>query len=140
MQRREARGQRRDRCSTIPRVRTLKIDKDCQVPREWERNYTRLILTVASWFNIEVNSIKTCRSINSSMHYYVDINPPLDAHLANRLQFLAGDDSIRVAYNQARINSGLAEFNKLFERPMVNLRTLYPCLKVPAGTDSTRKR
>lgn len=128
----------RNRSSTVPTLSTLKIDKDCQVPWEWERDEVRLILTIANWFNIEVNSVRVCRSMNSGRHYYIDITPPIDPHLANQLQFLAGDDPARVAYNSARIESGFAEFNKLFERPHVRLRTIY-CVKVPAGARKTPK-
>jgi hypothetical protein len=43
-----------------------------------------------------------------------------------------------VAFNQARIESGLAEWSKLFERTNVRLRTIYRNAKVPAGTTSKK--
>jgi hypothetical protein len=116
---------REGRSSRVPKVDVLKVDKDCKVRREWERDYVRLILTVATWFNIEVTAINACASLNSGTHYYIDIFPPVDAYFANRLHYLLGDDSQRVAFNQARIESGLPEWSKLFERPDVRLRTIY---------------
>jgi hypothetical protein len=59
------------------------------------------------------------------MHFYIKIDPPVDAHTANNLQYLLGDDAKRVSYNRARINSGLVEWNKLFERIGARLRTIY---------------
>jgi hypothetical protein len=52
-------------------------------------------------------------------HYYIHIDP------ANRLQYLLGDDANRVDYNQARINSGLPEWNKLFETVGRQIRIVY---------------
>ena len=50
------------------------------------------------------------------------VAPAVSAHIANRLQY----DPKRVAYNKARIESVLPEWNKLFEKPGARLRTIYP--------------
>ena len=59
------------------------------------------------------------------MHFYIGIDPPVDAHRANNLQYLLGDDSKRVAFNNARIVSGLAKWNKLLEVAGRRSRTIY---------------
>jgi hypothetical protein len=41
------------------------------------------------------------------------------------LQWLLGDDSQRVGFNRARIESGLNEWNKLFEVVGRRLTTIY---------------
>jgi hypothetical protein len=67
------------------------------------------------------------------LHLYIGINPPIHAELANRLQWLLGDDCRRVDFNRARIRVGYPGFNKLFEAENARVFELYPC-KVPAGT------
>ena len=59
------------------------------------------------------------------MHFYAKITPALQAHVANNLQYLLGDDAKRVAFNRARIESGVSEWNKLFERPNAELTNAY---------------
>jgi len=117
--------QPRDASSTVPNTCLLKIDKDCHVDCDWIEDYIRLVLTVACWFHVAVNSIKTCNSRRKGLHFYIEINPPVNAQQANRLQWLLGDDCQRVDFNRARIESGLAEWSKLFERANVRLRTIY---------------
>jgi hypothetical protein len=70
-------------------------------------------------------------------HYYVGIRPAVSPEMANRLQWLLGDDCLRVDYNRARIQSGLDDWNKLFERIGQRYEALYG--KVPAGTRKTTK-
>lgn len=55
----------------------------------------------------------------------VRIDPPINAQTANNLQYLLGDDSKRFAFNQARIESGLVGWNKLFEVAERKLRTVH---------------
>jgi hypothetical protein len=59
-------------------------------------------------------------------HYCIEIDPPVDAHTANILQYLLGDDPRRVNFNRARINSRLAHWNILFEAVGRKMTTLYP--------------
>jgi hypothetical protein len=75
-----------------------------------------------------------CPSAHKGQHFYIRITPPVQATLANRLHYLLGDDCQRVDFNRARIESGLDEWSKLFERPNVRLRIIYRGVKVPAGT------
>jgi len=109
----------------VPNVDVLKIDKDCVVDSKWIQDYLRLILMVCGWFQLKVKSVKICRSIHKGLHLYVEIDPPVEANLANRIHWLLGDDCKRVDFNRARIESGLAEWSKLFERANVRLRTIY---------------
>jgi CBS-domain-containing membrane protein len=44
---------------------------------------------------------------------------------ADLLQFILGDDAQRVDFNRARIESDLAEWNKLFEVTGRRLKTIY---------------
>jgi hypothetical protein len=120
--------------SQLPKTALLKIDKDCMADGQWIKDYRRLIRTICKWFKVKVNRIRMCPSAHKGQHFRVDITPPISARLANRIQYLLGDDCQRVAFNQARIESGLVEWNKLFERSNVRLRTIYRGIKVPRGT------
>ncbi|MFI5449669.1 MAG: hypothetical protein ACHQ03_07890 [Candidatus Bathyarchaeia archaeon] len=74
--------------------------------------------------HIRVERIQATRTPHGR-HYYITIYPAVDADTANRLQYLLGDDPKRVDYNQARIESGLLEWNKLFESIGRRLSILY---------------
>jgi len=119
-------------------VNQLKIDKDLHVDQPWVRDYVRVIKTICKQNGVRVISIRMCRSTRKGEHYYIDIRPALPADSANRLQWLLGDDCLRVDYNRARIRSGYSDWNKLFERIGQRYTTLYH-VKVPAGTRKTRK-
>jgi hypothetical protein len=73
---------------------------------------------------ITVLKIEATRTYHGR-HYYFYLAEPVDASTANRLQYLLGDDSKRVDYNQARINSRLTDWNKLFETVGRRTVTLY---------------
>lgn len=103
----------------------LKVDKDNFPTRDWLNDYTRLVITVCKWFGLEVLSIKKCDSRLKGVHFYIEVCPPLSAHMANRVQWLLGDDCQRVAFNQARVESNLDRWNKLFEKPEIRLHTIY---------------
>ncbi len=123
---------------TLSAVNQLKIDKDIHVDRTWIQFYIRAIKTICKSNGVRVSLIQMSRSTRKGQHYYIDIRPPLSADSANRLQWLLGDDCLRVDYNRARIESGLDDWNKLFERIGQRYQTLYG--KVPRGTRKTRKR
>lgn len=110
---------------TVPKTNKLKIDKDCFVDIDWTRNYLDLVLSECSRFGIAVLRIRVCNSKSKGVHLYIDIRPYVDAELANQLQYLLGDDPCRVDHNRARINAGLEEWNKLFEKPDVKSKTIY---------------
>jgi len=107
------------------RVAELKIDKDCFVDEEWIDNYVEVIIETCRSFGITVESIRMCNSKKKGLHFYIAINPPVEASFANQLQWLLGDDSLRVDFNRARIESGLGEWNKLFEVAGRRLKTIY---------------
>jgi len=103
----------------------LKVDQDCVPERDWLQDYIRLVIMVCRWYQVKVLSIKTCLSRLKGVHYYIAVSPAVDALLANKLQYLVGDDAQRVSYNKARIASKLVEWSKLFEKPDCKLRTIY---------------
>jgi hypothetical protein len=107
------------------RVNLLKIDKDCFVSKEWLSDYVRTAVHICRLHKLTVTSIRMCNSHGKGTHFYIHITPSVDADSANRLQWLLGDDCLRIDFNRARIESGLAQWNKLFERPAVRLRTIY---------------
>jgi hypothetical protein len=109
----------------VNNVALLKIDKDCHVDVALEKEYVRQSIETLSKHNLRVEWIKATRTWNGT-HYYIQIDPPVEAHTANRLQYLLGDDAKRVSLNEARINTGLSEWNKLFEAVGRKLRTVYP--------------
>ena len=107
------------------KVSELKIDKDCFVDQEWMDYHIKLIVCECKKHGIIVKSIKKCNSKHKGYHLYIKIKPAIDANFANSLQWLFGDDARRVGFNRARIESGLLEWNKLFEIPCRRLRTIY---------------
>lgn len=110
---------------SVEKVSMLKIDKDCFVDRDWIKDYIETVITTCKRYGIRVSSIKMCNSKRKGLHFYISIDPAIEANLANRLQWLLGDDCSRVDFNRARIESGLREWNKLFEGPNRRLRTVY---------------
>ena len=109
----------------LGKIGVLKIDKDCYVNSDWLKDYVRLVIVpTCQSFNLRVLSVRTCPSRKKGFHLYIDIDPPIEPDLANRLQWLLGDDCRRVDFNRARIRSGLREWNKLFEEPGRRLRTI----------------
>ncbi len=120
-------------------TRILKIDQDCFVPKEWTREYINIVISICFAYDLRVLRIRTCPSRRKGLHYYIDIAPSIDLRLANRLQFLLGDDRLRVALNQARIDSNLSDPIKLFERAGSRLRTVYENSRVPAGTTRNKR-
>ena len=110
---------------SLPRESVLKIDKDCHIDSELEREYIQDALAILSRRGIHVVKIKATRTYHGR-HYYFHLAEPVDAQTANRLQYLLGDDPKRVDYNQARINSRLIGWNKLFETIGRKLRTIHP--------------
>lgn len=107
------------------RVPVLKIDKDCFVDPTWLSDYIALILRICRRYNVSVKSIRMTRSKSKGQHFYIQIEPSVEPELANRLQWLLGDDCQRVDFNRARIRSHLPEWNKLFEELGRKLRTIY---------------
>jgi hypothetical protein len=105
---------RRKAKRSLPKEVVLKIDKDFHVDHQLEREYVRNTIATLSQYHIDVRWIRVTRT-QHGRHYYINIDPPVDAPTANRLQYLLGDDPRRFDYNRARINSGLVEWNKLFE-------------------------
>jgi hypothetical protein len=105
---------------------TLKVDKDCVVPRKWLLDYVhRVILPLCVSHKITSLSIKYCPSKRKGFHLYINITPAISAVLALELQFLMGDDAQRVSLCRARMRAGYDEWNKHFEEPHCRLRTLY---------------
>jgi hypothetical protein len=109
----------------VRNVNVLKVDKDCVVPENWIQDYISVVLTVCKWFGVSVISIGACKSRMKGLHFYIEIAPSVEPEVANRLQWLIGDDCQRVDFNRARIESGLDCWNKLFEVAGRRLRTIY---------------
>lgn len=109
----------------LPKSDLLKIDKDCFVEKNWTDNYVQLIISECRKFGVKVLKIKMCNSKSKGIHFYIKIDPPVEAALANRIQYLIGDDAKRVDFNRSRIESGVVEWNKLFEKANVKFRTVY---------------
>jgi hypothetical protein len=102
----------------------LKVDKDCHVSSQLEREWVRQTRAILRRHHESVEWIKATRT-RHGRHYYIKIDPPVSAKTANELQYLLGDDANRVDYNRARINSGLAHWNRLFEDLGRKMVTLY---------------
>ena len=128
--------QKRDASADLPRISTLKVDRDCVVHKDLERRYVRHTVSVCRAERFKVLRIRSCLSARHGVHYYIDITPSLNAKTANELQLLCGDDSRRYGYNKARVESKLVEWSKLFERPNTRLRTIYHSLSVNSARHS----
>jgi hypothetical protein len=101
-------------CIEKPCGTLLKIDKDHHPSAELERRYIQTVLLVIANQGLRVAWIKRTRT-RHGRHYYVQLVETLTDQAANDLQYLLGGDAKRVAWNQQRINSGLPDWNKLFE-------------------------
>jgi hypothetical protein len=106
----------KNRRLALDKERTLRIDKDCFVDKDWIQDYVGMAIMTCRLKGVKVLRIQKSRT-SKGFHFYIDIAPPAEAELANRLQWLLGDDCGRVDRNRARIRSGLKGWNKLFERP-----------------------
>lgn len=126
------------RNSSLPRESVLKVDKDCRIDSALEQEYIQDSLAILSRRGITVLKIEATRTYHGR-HYYFHLAEPVDACTANRLQYLLGDDPKRVDYNQARIDSRLVGWNKLFETIGRKLRTLYRHPSCGRNTPETRK-
>jgi hypothetical protein len=102
----------------------LKVDKDYEPDSALQRQYVQDTIIILARHNLKVVWIKTSKT-QHGRHYYFRINRPVDALTTNELQFLIGDDSKRVAYNEARIRSSLPGWNKLFEKQDAKLTIIY---------------
>ena len=114
----------RDASASLPKESVLKIDKDCHVDTKLNREYVHTIIDICRKHGVRVLWIKTSITAHGR-HFYIRIDPPVDAKTANKLQYLLGDDAKRVDFNRARIESGLSGWNKLFESLGTRLRTIY---------------
>ena len=110
---------------TLDKTSLLKIDKDCFVDKSWIEGYVRAAIQICSNYGLTVVHMKMCRSRRKGLHFYITVTPTVDADQENYLQWLLGDDCQRVDFNRARIESGLTEWNKLFEAPETLLMTIY---------------
>jgi len=124
---------RRRRDAEIPRVSELRVDKDCHVSSQLEREYVRQSIAILRKHHLRVELIKATRTYHGR-HYYISIDPPVDARTANNLQYLLGDDARRVDFNRARVISRLKEWSLLFEDVGRKLKTLYPNAGTKAET------
>ena len=123
--------------SAMGKESILKIDRDCHVDYAWMLDQVSVINAVCRLKGVDVTKIEMAHT-KKGQHFYIGIKPTVSAHLANRLQYLLGDDCRRVDYNRARIRSKYPDWNKLFEPIGQRLQTLYP-IKVPAGTRKPTK-
>jgi len=109
----------------LPKTNVVKIDKDMHPAPKLEQEWVQASVKILRMYGIKVLRIQASTT-QHGRHYYVWIDPPQDAQTANRLHYLLGDDAKRVDYNQARIDSGLVEWSKLFEPVGRKLRIIYP--------------
>ena len=107
------------------RANVQKVDKDCHVSSQLEREYIRQTRAILRRHHLRVLSITATRTPHGR-HYYIRIDPPVSPRVANNLQYLLGDDSKRVDYNRARVISRLKGWSKLFEDVDRRMTTLYP--------------
>lgn len=123
----EAEDEDYQRMQRVPKVSVLKLDKDCYVPKSWVMDWVRLeVIPICRSFGIDVESVLMTKT-RKGFHFYVGINPSIHAELANKIQWMLGDDCRRVDFNRARIRVGYARWNKLFEEGEV--KVIYPFME-----------
>jgi len=123
----------RKRRTALNEESTLKIDKDCLVDEDWIQDYVRMAILICRLKDVRV--VRMRKSLTrKGFHLYITIAPAVKAELANRLQFLLGDDCGRIDHNRARIRSGLQRWNILFERPNARLRAVYRSIDASSRT------
>jgi len=101
--------------TAMSKVDVLKIDKDCHVDQSWILDYVRVVRCICHMKRVNVASVEVSHS-KKGLHFYIGIQSRVSSELANRLQWLLGDDCRRVDYNRARIRSHYPDWNKLLER------------------------
>jgi len=99
----------------IPPKRVLMIDLDLVVDEWWLQHYRRMAELILESYGLRATAIRITPSRSKGYHARIYLNKPVPARFANMLQWLLCDDSPRVGFNQARINAGFDEWNKLFE-------------------------
>ncbi len=86
----------------LDKISVLKIDVDCIVSRDWLQDWIRLVvIPTCRALGVSVLTVDIGQSQHKGFHTYIKINPPVHSELANRLQFLLGDDRHRVSLNRA---------------------------------------
>ena len=110
----------------LNKVSVLKIDKDLMVSRSLLRDWVHIVVVpTCKAFAVTVRSVATCPSQRKGFHVYIQIESPIHAELAWRLQLYLGDDARRCSLNRARWRAGFSDWNKLFEDVRPRLSTIY---------------
>jgi hypothetical protein len=110
----------------LDKASVLKIDNDCAISCDWLSDWIRIVvIPTCRAYALTVLSVAVGPSQHKGFHAYVEISPSVRPELANRLQFLLGDDCHRVSLNRARMGAGLNEWNKLFEEVGTRYRAIY---------------
>jgi len=101
----------------VPPTKLLMIDLDLVVDERWLQHYRRKVRLVLESYGLSATAIRITPSRSKGYHGKIYLNKLVPAHTANMLQWLLGDHCARVGFNEARINVGFDEWNKLFEGP-----------------------
>jgi hypothetical protein len=109
----------------VPRTNLLLIDKDIIMRPKEIGAYLQLVHIVLRAYQLEAVLVQWCYSLHKGMHFYIQVNRLIEGELAWLLQLLLGDDAVRADFGRARIEAGVAHWNRLFERSNVKLRIIY---------------
>ncbi|MGB6680715.1 MAG: hypothetical protein WBF08_05240 [Candidatus Bathyarchaeia archaeon] len=109
----------------MKKIGVLKIDKDLFISKDWLQAYAKTIVFICRLYDVKVDYSRVVNSERKGLHFYIKIKPKIDAEKAVFLQFLLGDDSQRVDYCRARVDSGLDEWNKLYWVVGRRFKTVY---------------
>jgi len=102
------------RVGNNPRATVLKIDKDVRISPQLRVQYIQDSARTLLRSRIRILKIRTILTPHGE-HFEFTVNRRMNAQTTNDWQFRLGDDGKRVAFNQARIDAGFADWNKLFE-------------------------
>lgn len=99
----------------------LKIDVDIKMTdglmRKWLLTRSA-ILKALGYKHFVIRPFDTKRG----KHFYIELDEKVKAMVANELQFLLGDDQVRVKINTRRIQRGVKKWNKLFHHILYRKR------------------
>lgn len=95
----------------------LKIDIDIDLPRKWLELYIKSRIALLKSIGYTVDKIIYKKSSSKKgYHFWIHLKEDVkDDNELNMLQFLCGDDPVRVKINMIRIKTGHREWNVLFD-------------------------
>ena len=94
-------------------TKMLKIDVDFKPPTQWLSEWLKTRATILQDLGLYTYKFTTFWT-KRGFHLYITLDKDVPDNIANKYQWLLGDDATRVKINQWRIERGIKRWNKLF--------------------------